>query len=99
MEARDYFSTMQSEVDSWKEKAHEAIGRFDHVPTAEMEKLRPFLDELKEVVEGHIARLEDLSTFCPRELSPPRSKSRRFAKLKEFWDEVGRYYQHRPPHL
>jgi len=99
MEARDYFLTMQTEVRSWKEKAHNAIGKFDHMATPDMEKLRPFLDELKAVMEGHIARLEDLSTYCPRELNPPRRKSRRFARLKEFWEEVGRYYQHRPPHL
>ena len=99
MEARDYFSTMQNEVKNWKEKASDVIGRFDHVPPEEMEKLRPFLDELKVAIEDHVERLEELSTFCPSDVRSPKLKRQRFAWLREFWEEVGRYQQHRPPHL
>ena len=51
MEVMDYCSSMRTEVNSWKSKTHGAFARFDEVPAEDMEKLRPFLSELKEVVD------------------------------------------------
>ena len=99
MQTRDYGSALQTEIDGWKSKTYGAFARFDEVPAEEMGELRPFLSELKDVVEEHTARLENLSKMCPRGLSAEKPKSHRFAWLKEFWDEVERYQQHRPPHL
>ena len=99
MQTRDYCSALQTELDGWKVKTHGAFARFEEAPADEMEKLRPFLSELKDAVEEHTARLENLSKMCPRDLSAKKPRSHRFAWLKEFWDEVGRYQQHRPPHL
>ena len=95
MEARDYHSNMRLEVDHWKTKAHDVMGRFDDLPTEEMETLRPFLRDLKAVIEEHTARLEDLSMEFPSELNAQRFKTERFTGLKKFWQDLGKYRRYR----
>ena len=100
MEAIDYCSTMRAEVDGWKIKAHDAIGKLDNVPTEEMEKLRPFFSELKAVIEAHTARLESLSKECPADFAEQKSESGKFSGLKRFWQKLGEgEYQWYRPHL
>jgi hypothetical protein len=98
MEAIDYCSTLRTEVNSWKTKAHDAIGRFDELPAEEMEKLHSSLSELKAVVEEHTARLEDLSKMCPEELitKKPKSESERSAAPRTFWQDLRRSMRYRP---
>ena len=96
MEAMDYCSTMRTEVNRWKSRTHEAFARFDEVPVGEMEKLRPFLSELKDIVEEHNARLENLSKMCPRELSAEKPKSDRYAEPTTLWQDLKRSVRYRP---
>jgi hypothetical protein len=97
MEAIDYCSTLRTEVNSWKSKTHEAFARLDEVPVEEMEKLRPFLSELKTVFEEHTARLENLSKECPAGFAEKKPES---GKLKSFWQRLGEgEYQWYRPHL
>ena len=96
METMDYCSTMRTEVNSLKSKTHDAFARFNEVPLEEMEKLRPFMSELKTVVEEHTARLESLSKMCPSELSAQRPKSERFAKPTTLWQDLKRSLRYRP---
>ena len=99
MEARDYCSAMRTEVDSWRSKAHDTIGKFTDVPEEEMEKLRPFLSELKAVVEEHTARLENLSEECPADFAGQKAKNGKFAETKKgFWNRrrEGEYQWYRP---
>ena len=98
MEAMDYCSTMRTEVNSWKSRTHEAFARFDEVPADKMEKLRPFLNELKGVVEEHTARLENLSKECPADFAGQMVKSGKSAALKRSWHKLGEgeYHWYRP---
>ena len=95
MEAIDYCSAMRTEVDSWKSKAHDAFAGFDEVLVEEVEKLRPFLSDLKEVVEEHTARMENLSKMCPNELSAPKPKTDRLAE-PTLWQDLKRSLRYRP---
>jgi predicted nuclease with TOPRIM domain len=100
MEAKNYCATMQTELDSWKAKTRDAIRKFDTMPAEEMDKLRPFLTELKAVVQEHTARLESLSKECPADLGGERAERGTFAGLKRFWRELGEgEYQWYRPHL
>ena len=95
MEAIDYCSAMRTEVDRWKTKEQDAFAKFDGVPLEEREKLRPFLSELKAVVEEHTARLEDLSKQCPNELSAPKPKTDRLAE-PTLWEDIKRSVRYGP---
>ena len=95
MEAIDYCSKIRAEVDRWKTKEQDAFAKLDGVPLEEREKLRPFLSELKAVVEEHTARLEGLSNQCPNELSAPKPKADRSAE-PTVWQDLKRSLRYRP---
>ena len=95
MEAIDYCSAMRTEVDRWKTKEQDAFAKFDGVPLEEREKLRPFLSELKAVVEEHTARLENLNKECPVELSAPEPETDRLAE-PTLWQDLKRTLWYRP---
>jgi len=100
MEAMDYCSTMRTEVNSWKSKANDAFARIGEVPVEEMEKFRPFLSDLKGLVEEHTARLENLSKECPADFAEQKVKNGNFSPLKRFGQGLGeRDYQWYRPHL
>ena len=100
MEARDYCSTMRTEVSGWKSKADDAFARFGEVPVEEMEKLRPFLSELKGVVEEHTARLENLSKECPADFAGQKVRNGESAASKRFWQGLREgHHQWYRPHL
>ena len=95
MEARDYCSALQTEVDGWKSKVFDAIGKFDQVPSNEEARVKPVLGELRAVIEEHTARMEKLSEQCPAELGPQGREGDQFPRLRRFWQDLGKYRRYR----
>ena len=95
MEARDYCSALQTEIDGWKSKVHDAIGRFDQMPSGERAVVNPVLRELRTVIEEHTARMEKLSEQCPVELGTKRPEDHQSSRLKRFWRDLGKYRRYR----
>ena len=91
MEARDYCSALQTEVDGWKLKVHDAFGKFEQVPSNEKVRINPFFSELKAVIEEHTARMENLSKQCPAELGGKHHGGDQFTRLRKFWRDLGKY--------
>jgi len=95
MEAREYCSALQTEIDGWKSKVHDAIGKFDQVPSDEKARVTPVFGELRAVIEEHTARMEKLSTQCPAELGARRHDSDQLTRLRKFWQDLGQYRRYR----
>jgi hypothetical protein len=95
MEARDYCSALQTEIDGWKSKVHNAIGRFDQMPSTGRGVVNPVLSELRTVIEEHTARMEALSEQCAVELGTKRSEDHQPSRLKSFWRDLGKYRRYR----
>ncbi len=95
MEARDYCSALQTEVDGWKSKIHNAFGEFDHMPSSEKAKVNPIFNELRAVIEEHTARMEKLSGQCSTELETHQREGDQITGLKKFWQDLGKYRRYR----
>jgi hypothetical protein len=95
MEARDYCSALQTEVDGWKSKVHDAFGKLDHVPSSEKASVNPIFSELRAIIEEHTTRMERLSRQCPAELGAQLREGDQFMRLKKFWQDLGKYRRYR----
>ena len=95
MEARHYCSALQTEINGWKSKVHDAIGRFNQMPPNERVVVTPVFSELRTIIEEHTARMEKLSEQCPTELGTQRPEDHQFSRFRSFWRDLGKYRRYR----
>jgi len=99
MEAKEYYGALQSELTEWKGKAHDVVGKFEEIPTETKNRLRPFLDEIRSVIEEHTARMEALGGAFPAKWRSERAQKRRPSILRRIADEVTKYHAWHIRHL
>ncbi len=95
MEARDYCSALQTEIDGWRTKVYGMFGKFDRMPSDEKEGVAPVLSEIRAVIEEHTARMEKLSEQCPAGLGSQSHEAAHPRRLRKFWEELGQYRRYR----
>ena len=88
MEAKDYYGVVQSEVTEWKSKVHDLVGRFEDIPAETRNKLGPFLDELRSVMEEHSERMGALEEEFPVKWRPKKTEKSRRSWLRRLGKEV-----------
>ena len=86
MEVEEYNERLQSEVNEWKAKVDDVIGKFDKMPSEDREKALPFFDELHRSIEGLTARIEELNSTLREE--DKTKKEVRFSRFKKVWKEL-----------
>jgi hypothetical protein len=95
MENRHFCHALQSELDDWKERVRNHVGRFEDLPPKEKESVGPFVSELKDVIQEHTRRMERLSEACRVEFEGGRPHSVR-SRWGKFWTDVAEHRRYRP---
>jgi hypothetical protein len=95
MNVNEYRSALQSELDDWKERVRNHIGKFEDLPPEDKKSVGPFVSELKEVIQEHTRRMERLNEDCRIELEAVRPH-RDGSRMQKFWDDVAKYRRFRP---
>ena len=99
MEARDYYGALQSELTEWKGKAHDVVGRFEEIPAETKNRLRPFFEEIRTVIEEHTARMEALGKAFPVKWRSERAQKRQPSILRRIGEELTKYHAWHLRHL
>jgi hypothetical protein len=95
MEKRNFCYALQSELDEWKQRVRNHIGRFEDLPPKEKESIGPFVTELKDVIDEHTRRMARLNEKCQLELVAVRPQ-RGGSRWRKFWADVARHRRYRP---
>lgn len=70
MDVKDFCSSMESEMTSWKAKLYDVIRKIDNLGTAEREKMLTNIQDLNIFLDDMSQRLVQLRTECPSDWSP-----------------------------
>ena len=89
MHVRDYCDNVASELTDWKARMYDVMRKLETVPSADKEKVVPYLNDIHMILKSLDDRIAQLKTECPVEWDPQKKEvDAVLGKIQSRWDEA-----------
>jgi hypothetical protein len=74
MNVVDYCNGLEMELTAWKAKMYDAIRKMEKLPSADKEKVLPYIQGINIVITEMEDKIGSLKTECPSDWSPQKKE-------------------------